>query len=458
MGSMPGPFPGSDGTVNVLSEAVACQELVQTLNRHRAVLEQRGKEPRNSSTIETKKAQEARTKKAELEKHQSTQSSRLSFLDLRYLERMPIDKITKGQTKFHQMKSVLAVRPKFKFSITAQHPIRSWERLQSDGVKWDPVICPEGGCKLTVTARARSFVQSSAELVIFGWRDEIHAAEIAQLQNSLKELKAQLLVTTEFEKTAQGNLVQIIRDEKAVSQDLERCDRDLASVRKREGANTKAINGQAYLAIGSISGYAKAVFALKSYVDSPAEDICAAIAAAAAACRGELESAKKAMDSYHDEQRWATSGAGKTTLADVDSILSTAIKDMKHYNMFGRVKPMLDSSTVGVETEVMQLTKDCKRDVATLRSAVQDGTCEILVQLGRVTDVKTGGNSNLEFEKAKKALNKRVDVMDITCGWVAVNKQPVAVAATLQSSRYQRPGGKVEAFVSVYRGEMVWEM
>ncbi|KAK0741550.1 hypothetical protein B0T18DRAFT_473447 [Schizothecium vesticola] len=454
MGSMSDPIFGSDGTGNALLEAVACRELGQTLNRHRAVLEQRGKDLRSSSTIETKTILEARAKKAELEKAQSIQSSRLSFLDLHEFEPMPRDEIITGQTKFHQKKSVLAVRPKFKFSITTKYPIRNWERLQSDGVTWDPVVCHDGRCKLTVTARAKSFVESTAELLIFGRRDEIHAAEIAQLQNSLNELNPQLLVTAELVKSTRRNLNQITLDERSVSQDLERCDRDRANVRKREVAKTKAVNGQAYLDVGSVSGYSKAVLALKSDVDSP-EEIRAALVPTADACQGELRSAKAAMDRYYSEHRWATSGAGKTTLADIDSSLSTAVKDMKHFNLFGRVKPMLESPAVWSEAEVTQLTRDCNADVATLTSAVQDGKYEILVQLGRVPNVKTGGDADPELEKAKKALDKRVDVMDRTCGWVKAKTQPIAVAAALQSSRYQRPEGKVEAFVSIYRGEMV---
>ncbi|KAK0701760.1 hypothetical protein B0T26DRAFT_757749 [Lasiosphaeria miniovina] len=239
MGSQSEPICGSDQS-NSLTPALACRELIETLESHRAMLEPGSRELEKHAAKQANNLRGTQAKKAGLETAQREKSSHPAYLDLKYLERIPQDRI-QGQTAFSQAKSYFAVRPTFNVSVTTDTPIRSWERQQSEGVSWNPV-------------------PATAEIVLFGWRKEIQAAEIAQLRASLKELEGDIVSANAAVKTYSdaGHLM------------LKVCQGDLGKVKTCTAVAPGAVasaKAQAYLDAGSLSGYEAAFLALESKID-----------------------------------------------------------------------------------------------------------------------------------------------------------------------------------------------
>ncbi|OIW28703.1 hypothetical protein CONLIGDRAFT_681647 [Coniochaeta ligniaria NRRL 30616] len=456
MGSTSDPVWGS-GESNMLTAAVACHELGEELKLHRAALQLRVFELRRSSAKDKTILAELRAKQLELEASRNTKTARLSYLDLPHLEKIPPDQIN-GQTSLSESKSYRALRPTFKFSITTDCPIRSWHRHQSDGVKWDPVVCPEAGRKLTATARAKSFVKSNAELELYGWRKEVHVREIDQLKLSLTSLETEIDSVTGAAKRVDSRIDQAARDLSIIETELAICEQvDLEAVRKSTMLGPRshdATRRQPYCDAGSVSGYAT-VLGLKSQVDAPKGITSTSdgllLMSTMDACQAEFQSAKVTMERYCTQQRWAVSGDGKSEITAINrSLWDGFAPNIDFSSVLSKL-----SSPLSTDDEFLILVSECRQDIRQLQSAALQAKSELTLKLGQLPNSAKNGTRDGELYSAQRQLAKQSNALDRTCVWIKAEKQPVGVAAALRSTRYQGPGAKLEAFLSVYRGEMI---
>ncbi|KAK1750070.1 hypothetical protein QBC47DRAFT_439167 [Echria macrotheca] len=458
MGSLSDPV--CSDRENKLSADVACQELLQTLDRHYVKLQRRIQEQEEFAAKEAANIQRHQATCDEQEARKTHIWKQLDFLDTCDMEQIPQRQI-RGQSAFHQERSMLSIRPSFKFDLTSSVPIRDWICQQSAGVKWDPIICVKGTTTLTSTAHARSFATSTAAIELLGWRKEIYADEISRLRGWLIEIESSISYHTSLIKESTDRIGAKAQEVEEVRQELGRYQRDFIALHRASAATSHAnlflpIKVHVQLEAGSLSGYAAATFNLGTEIDSPPE-IASSLARAIEACKTELASAKTKMDEYAEAHDWVMSSETQSQLVLINALLRYAA--VGHPPDFVPVSAALDKMLPASKgTEIALFKEECEREMSDLMHYAKQMNSDIKATFdglgdGSIVSGEEARKRSAEMATAREALGRQIDTMDRVCGLVTARKQPLGVAAALQSPRYRGEGGLADAFFSIYTGE-----
>jgi len=381
-----------------------------------------------------------------------------------------------GATRFSQKGRIFGLRTRFNFCPSTTHPIRKHIRTQSDGVQWSNVVCVPGTRTMTAIANGSVFKDASAEVVLFGWRKEIHAAKIAELKKDIDALTLRIAAQEDTLGRIFEEIIGLRLERNALGLELKVCSRDMDKVgmerRKspplgslagtehgveRSESSQSPVEG-ALLDAGSISGYAS-LLGLKSRIAAKA--LPAWAVAAINDCESEVRSAKKMMDSYYSRYEWAISMGTRATLGNIDRILRTAVDTgLSGARLrFTDMRQNANSTSRNSDDELAALNKECRLDADKLASQFGGDfgreIRELERKLANMPDGPTRAKNAPDMNLKKTALDSQVAVLDRACSLVRADKQEVGVAAALDGSWYQ--GRLVEAFFSIYRGEKLRE-
>jgi hypothetical protein len=438
-----------------LTPYVACKELYDILKPHRDTLQKSLDDLRLESTRESTNLQDAEANRRELQAKRETQLTSAAQLDLPHLEIIPDDKI-QGRTSFSESKSIF-LRPKFKFSLTAQYPIKSWRKYQSDNVKWDFISCPEGGKVLNTTARAKSTAAANASIELYGWKKEIHAAEIEMLRTSIIDLDKEISAAMETEKQLLKKCCAILEQLEQATREMERCNRAIETVMTSQHNVTLGSHGENYLTAGSISGYASYALCLDVQVHpalSSTSDVdAAALESVIDTCHKDLLSAKASMSRYQLNHTWAAEGDGVRELTSITTSLNRAGSSPSYDVNLVRLALR---KLVLQDDELAKLAAECREDVDRISADVQATRDELLAELGQLPSSEVFSSAKrAEVASARMKVDGMADAMEDACLLVKAKPQSVGVAAAMQSKRYAGPAGSIDTFFSVYEGERI---
>ncbi|KAF2122060.1 hypothetical protein BDV96DRAFT_562858 [Lophiotrema nucula] len=182
---------------------------------------------------------------------------RWTFLDTSDFEELSSEYVSGERVVEHKAKR-MSITPNLQILLTTRFPIRKVEEMLSDGLRFKSHTEVLGSMRYAAEIKTKSFKSAKAEIKLFGWRKEIHAAEIGILTEKIARLEKD---RTEAEPTIcriQGQREVFQRDRKGWQDALDLGEQDRAALIASH-LNTARSSGKLdkYLEVGSIAGVAQ---------------------------------------------------------------------------------------------------------------------------------------------------------------------------------------------------------
>ena len=201
--------------------------------------------------------------------------SRCLFLDTSDLVRQEVD----GQSSYHHVHKLFGPRPNYVFDLRTKFPIRKYVDSLGDASSWKTLRCEEGGTAFNGEVKTKALKDGRAEVALYGWRREMFASEIVDLNGLVAHLMdSQTTSDTTIHKVK--STITIIESEREVIQrELNDRDQDMRTLGQRISYAPNTTEGIPYLEAASISGLARSYELVSEVMKS--EDSTPAIGEAA---------------------------------------------------------------------------------------------------------------------------------------------------------------------------------
>ncbi|KAK3329984.1 hypothetical protein B0H66DRAFT_542507 [Apodospora peruviana] len=423
-----------------------CAHLSSTLYKHGQYLKLEIDQLDGKIASEQAASKNKEDEKFDLGKKKAKAEARLAFLDSKELEKLEPSAI-QGQTAFHRPRKYTSPLPeKFRFSLQSKYPIRDHGRAKDLAVTWSALGWWDGAPTFTVTVKTKPLKEAEAEVTLFGWRKEIHAAEILTLRAEIKRL-GDAIAVCDATIGRLGREVDLLRTRKQPwITKLGLCRDDVQNVDRALSSGISKYWEKEYLEVGSISGFAfRLGLKSKDEMERATRWSHPLLFETLELCHREAEAARELHERQVDGYRDMGLSYGTVEL-EINSKLGTSLSRRQDFSQAeNRTKKV-----IGVEPEESEFNKECKSDIDIFKKDLAEPLDKLVKEL-KASPSKLPGNSVLIMKNDGECLKQQVAALKLVSKELYAEAKPIGVAATLQAAESYRNRG--ELVLSMYQGK-----